>query len=219
VEGSFLNYKILQVGSHVGTHNNNKYVLDMLKESDLCIFAEPVPSLFEILVNNFKIKYPRNNFIYVNKACSNFVGKIGLYVPDILPFTPETQKDYIQKGLTQWVDQLSSVLPNHVKDHHFPQLTSSKVEVPCTTLDSLIQEYNIKEIEHLVIDTEGHDFEVLEGLDLYNVKPKTIHFEHKHMAGSNKPFGEKYDKIIARFDLYGYKIVFQDTEDTRISLL
>lgn len=60
----------------------------MLKESDLCIFVEPVPSLFEILVNNFKAKYPRNNFKYVNKACSNSIGKIDLYVPDIYTLFP-----------------------------------------------------------------------------------------------------------------------------------
>ena len=74
-------------------------------------------------------------------------------------------------------------------------------------------------MKSLVIDTEGHDFEILNDLDLNLLRPKKIIFEHKHMEGTNKIVGEKYDTILNKLFSFGYVKTHMDTEDTYLELI
>lgn len=208
---------ILQIGAHVGTSSNNISTINKLKENSIAIFAEPVYFLFKCLVNNLNELYPNNKFIFINKACSNRVGKLKLYVPNVPIYNKENEPEYIERGLVSWSDQLASVLPSHISDHHL-EIPINEIYVDCSSIDSIIKEYQISEINYLCIDTEGHDYEVLEGLNLEILKPKQIKFEHKHMEGSNKPIGDKYNSLISRLESYGYQIKEKNAEDTVVAL-
>ena len=126
------------------------------------------------MVNNHNRDYHDNNFIFLNMACSGKVGELDLYEPDIITFSHETEPEYINRALPNWIDQLTSVYPDHVKNHHL-NIESNLVKVPCTTLNQIIEEYGISELKSLVIDTEGHDFEILNGLNL-NVLKRSPYF-------------------------------------------
>jgi hypothetical protein len=86
-------------------------------------------------------------------------------------------------------------------------------------LEDIVKTYEITELDLLFIDTEGHDYEILSALDLNIIKPKKIIFEHKHMEGTNLPIGEKYDKLINKFNDFGYKIFNKGLEDTELHLI
>jgi FkbM family methyltransferase len=206
----------IQVGSHIGDTYNNK-IFHKLSPKDKVILIEPVKALFDELVINCNHRYPKNNFVLLNCAISDKNGTLKLYIPDIEVFSQDTEPTYISKGLPNWVDQLSSVHKNHIKDHHL-NVGSKGVEVECYTLNHIVEKYKIKELKQLYIDTEGCDYEVLNGLDFNKLKPLKIVFEHKHMEGTNKTTGERYNQLMDKLSSHGYHVAEKDDEDTTVLL-
>ena len=64
----------------------------------------------------------------------------------------------------------------------------------------LYKEYNINQIDLLHTDTEGHDYTILMNYN-FEIKPKRIMFEHKHMDGLNT-VGIKYDELSNKLDYF-----------------
>ena len=56
-----------------------------------------------------------------------------------------------------------------------------KQNVKTFTLNQICDKYNIKEIDYLKIDTEGHDLIVLQSINLEKINVKMIKIEHKHL--------------------------------------
>lgn len=211
-------FDLIQIGCHVGNTLNDKKTIGLFNQKSNAIFVEPIQRFFDIMVKNHNSHYNGNEFIFLNKACSNKVGELDLYEPDIITFSRETEPEYIDRALPNWVDQLTSVYPDHIKNHHL-NIQSNLIKVPCTTLNKIIEEYDVKELRSLVIDTEGHDFEILNSLDFNLIKPNKIIFEHKHMEGTNKTVGEKYNTILIKLLSFGYVKTHMDTEDTYLELI
>jgi FkbM family methyltransferase len=199
-----MNYELLQVGSHIG-NTPNDYIFNEIDLSGFCIFIEPVKDYFDLLKENYNTKYPENNFTFLNLACSDRNHTITLYKPIVTNESPS------------WANQLTSVLLNHTKNHNL-NVNLEKLQVDAKTLNSIIEEYNITSIEILSVDTEGYDYEVLQGIDLNNLKPKKIIFEHKHIDGTNISFGFKYYKIINYLFSNGYEVIKQTEDDTYLKL-
>jgi FkbM family methyltransferase len=200
-----MKYKVLQIGSFIG-NTSNDYIFNNLNNNDNAIFIEPVLEYFEVLKNNYNNKYPNNNFIFLNVACSNENKKIKLYKP----IKTENQKD--------WVNQLTSVLPYHAKNHNL-NVKIEEIEIDAYSLETIIKNYNITDLETLSIDTEGHDYEILSVFNFTKLKPKKIVFEHKHIDGTNLTFGEKYYKLMNYFFSLGYVINKQTEDDTYLLLI
>jgi hypothetical protein len=80
-----------------------------------------------------------------------------------------------------------------------------------TTIDDIIKEFNITEIDLLHTDTEGHDYNILMNYS-FVIKPRQILFEYKHMDG-RLTVGQKYDELSNRLRLLGYMKTFSDDED------
>jgi len=211
-------FDLIQIGCHIGNTLNDRKTIGLFNQKSNAVFVEPIKRFYDLMVNNHNRDYRDNNFIFLNKACSDKIGELDLYEPDIITFSRETEPEYIDRALPNWIDQLTSVYPDHVKNHHL-NIQSNLVKVPCTTLNEIIKEYQITELNSLVIDTEGHDFEILNDLDLNLLKPKKIIFEHKHMEGTNKTVGEKYNTILNKLLSFGYIKTHMDTEDTYLELI
>jgi hypothetical protein len=63
------------------------------------------------------------------------------------------------------------------------------------TLNKLIKKYNIKSIDYLKIDTEGHDYYILnEYFKNPTIYPNTIYFECNHLT-KKKLVNELIEKI------------------------
>ena len=196
---------IIQIGSHVGDSSNDP-IFNKVDENDKVILVEPVPYLFEILKENYNKKYPNNKFIFINKAVSNINSRIRLTIPSL--------KNNFQE-YPYWASQLSSVNSEHIKNH-LPTLITEDILVESTTLNKIIEEYNIEKIDLLHIDTEGHDYYIIMDYN-FNIKPRQIMFEHAHMDGF-LIHNQKYNKLIEHLNKLGYTIIYKDTEDTVVEL-
>jgi len=202
----YKNKTVIQIGSHVGDTINDP-IFEKVDLSTNLILIEPVEYLFNILKYNYNEKYKNNNFLFINKAVSNFIGKIEMTIP--------SQKNNFLE-LPFYASQLSSINPYHVK-LHLPNIITEKIEVETTTLNNIVDEFKIKEIELLHIDTEGHDYEILMNYN-FKIKPKTIIFEHKHSDGFLKN-GIRLKTILNRLYSINYKLTYKNEEDITMVLI
>lgn len=197
---------IIQIGSHVGNTCNDP-IFNIVDNNTKLILVEPVPFLFEQLKKNYTNKFGNNqNIFFINKAVSNFIGEIEMTIP--------SEKNDFSK-LPFWASQLASVNPNHALGH-ISNLLVEKINVKTTTLNQLVKEYNINKIDLLHTDTEGHDYTILMNYN-FEIKPKEIIFEHKHMDGLLK-VGIKYYELSNKLLSLGYRKIEQNSEDSIFKL-
>jgi O-methyltransferase len=208
LQAKYSNKYIIQVGSHIG-NTSNDYLFNKINPNFKYIMIEPVPYLFNQLKENYK---SYNNITFLNIAISNYDGVLDLYIP--------SEKNDFTK-MVSWASQLSSVNKDHIS-YHVPECIIEKISVECKTLNILIKEFNIKEIEYLYTDTEGHDYDILMDLDLSYIKPKNIIFENKHMDGTKNTLDindcSKYLNLLNHFEKNTYILENQTLEDTHIKL-
>jgi hypothetical protein len=197
---------IIQIGSHVGNTSNDP-IFNIVGKNTKIILVEPVPYLFEQLKLNYNIKFENtDNIIFINKAVSDFIGQIEMTIPS-------EKNDFSQ--FPSWASQLSSVNDGHALGH-ISNLLVEKINVETTTLNEIVKEYNITHIDLLHTDTEGHDHTILMNYN-FEIKPKQIMFEHKHIDGLNTT-GAKYIELSNRLISLGYKKTQQDDSDTTFQL-
>lgn len=199
-------FEVLKIGAYKGDVKNDT-VIQVVRSDTPAIFVEPVPAYYQSLMKNCARFFPDNHFIYINKAVSDKKGKIGIYYPSIT-------NDFDE--LPWWVEQLASVNPDHCKNHGF-DIDLDYIQIPTTTINDIVETYNISSLHYLVVDTEGHDYEVLMAMDLTRLKPEIIIFEHLHMDGY-KIQGHRYETLLQHFIENGYSIAHKNGEDTRLEL-
>ena len=73
------------------------------------------------------------------------------------------------------------------------------IDVPCSTLPSLLAKHGITAIDILVIDAEGSDWMILKQLDLDRFRPALIYFEILNLPDSET------EEAIATLGQYGYR--------------
>ena len=196
-----------QIGAHVGPSTQDILFKMDIKHKTL-VLIEPVPYLFNKLKENYTQKCNNNTIFFKDIAVSNKDGVIQLYVP-----SPNNNWSLNPP----WASQLASVNEDHIRKH-LPNLIVDMVQIPCYRLNTLINDMSIRTIDTLMIDTEGHDYDILMDFDLNILKPRTIIFENKHMDGTFRR-GEKYNGLMQHFISNGYKKVEEDTENTTIKLI
>jgi FkbM family methyltransferase len=81
-------------------------------------------------------------------------------------------------------------------------LKIAEIEVQSIKLDTFLLEHDITEVDFMKIDVEGHEMEILNHYS-WDVKPKIIKCEHKHLSGNT------LDKMLKR---QGYSL-FVETDD------
>lgn len=151
----------VEVGAEDGITFSNTYFFEKEREwNGICI--EPRKKAFSQLVKNRKC-IPEN-------IC---VGKEN-----------KTEKFLEIEGGN---DMLSGIYnkydSRHIKRIHerkLPGETQSMIEVKCQTLASILQKYNISEIDYLSIDTEGNELDILKGIDFDKVKIRYITVENNY---------------------------------------
>lgn len=197
---------IIQIGSHLGNTTNDP-IFNEIDETTKIILVEPVPYLFKKLIINYQTKLKNlTNVIFINKAVSDFVGTIDLTIP--------SERNDFSK-LPYWATQLASVNSNHATGH-INHLLVDTINVETITIDEIIKQNNITEIDLLHTDTEGHDYTILMNYS-FIIKPKHVLFEHKHMDGLCM-VGNKYIELSNKLFLLGYDKIFQKEEDSMFTL-
>jgi FkbM family methyltransferase len=198
----------LQIGAHIGNTFNDHIFATNLSGKTL-ILVEPVNYLYKQLMENYAKYHPAATVFFINAAVSNKDhNTIDLYVP-----SPENDFQL----MPEWANQIASLRSHHVQMHGLSSMKIEKHTVPCITLNQIISQFNIVKIDTLVIDTEGHDYEILMDLDLTKVKPVHIIFENKHMDDTLVR-GARYAHLLHHFKENGYVVQYENSEDTCLTI-
>lgn len=177
--------KLVQIGSHAGRDSVRELVRN---GSYSCLLVEPNPIPFAELKKSYAFN---KECIFENCAVSSQDGTI------------EMNFSLADNEVSN--SEHSSVNLNHVLRHGTLIGEVATKKVKCYTLQSLLRKHgwDRQEIEHLFIDTEGHDCEILLSADLKSLNIKNITFETVHTDG---PFtrGETFNETMDYLESCGY---------------
>jgi FkbM family methyltransferase len=85
------------------------------------------------------------------------------------------------------------------RKHKTEAASVETIIVQCRTLDSILNEKNVKKIDLLSIDVEGFEYSVLQGLNLNTYRPELIFLEdHMHYIDSHKYLKNNGYKLVRR---------------------
>jgi len=98
---------------------------------------------------------------------------------------------HVSEG-NDWVRGISSVASTNHKGERMFDIDNSynkrylkeTRQLECMTLDSLIDKYNLTEIDFLKMDVEGHETNIMESYS-WKIKPSFIKMEHQHIDDIN----------------------------------
>ena len=90
-----------------------------------------------------------------------------------------------QKYIAKWLYGIASLDKKILLSSKFafPEIEKfiEKEIVKCITLQKLIDKNNVKKIDILCIDVEGHDAVIINQIPDLSIKPKVIYYENKHL--------------------------------------
>jgi FkbM family methyltransferase len=183
----------VEIGAHDGAWS------DQLRSSILNrewtgVMVEPVPYLFDRLRDNYE---SLDRVAVENAAISDTEG--------LQPFYRlEKVDDPRREGLPSWYDAIGSLSMENLLSHRdlIPDIEQRLVttEVPCMTFESLCSKHGLGRIDLLMVDTEGHDWVVLKGIDLDVHRPVLLVYEHQHLDPSDRA------ECHAHLERHGYEI-------------
>ncbi len=144
------------------------------------IMVEPVPHVFERLRRNYGAI---ERVALENAAIADRDGTL----PFFYPAPPEAAE---LERLPDWYDGIGSLSREAVVGHarQIPDLEARVVraEVEGLTYASLCRRHGAPRVDLLVIDTEGHDWQILRSLDLSGERPRLIVYEHFHLSAEER---------------------------------
>ncbi|MEM1323783.1 MAG: FkbM family methyltransferase [Bacteroidota bacterium] len=184
----------MQIGANEGSTEDPLYRQIRLRNWK-GILVEPLPEEFKNLKNNYK---DSPQLIFENVAIS--------HQEESRPFY------YVRKdvgGVPFWVTKLSSFdrkIPEEVLET-YPKAEIASFDVKCTTVHQLIRKNQVKKVDLLFIDTEGFDYEILKTVDLAQIMPEVIVYEHRHLSADD------HKESIGMLKGLGY-YVYQAEHDT-----
>ena len=180
----------VQIGSNDGIRDDPLHDALIKNRNWSGIFVEPMPKYFEKLQKNYG--YSRK-YQYANHAIGSCNEQRSLY------YVSENARR-LGDQLPDWYDLISSFEREHLVKHANGILEPfiEDVMVDVITLDTLKTKFGIKKFDLIVIDAEGHDWDIFCQIDFSEHKPKIIILEHKHIAD------RKIARIKESLDQQGY---------------
>ncbi|MCH8475755.1 MAG: FkbM family methyltransferase [Opitutales bacterium] len=197
----------LQIGANDGFSNDPIYSF-ITQQSPTGLLIEPQPEVFQKLEKTYPTKeFPNLRLINIAIGVEN--GSLTLY--KIAPSFETTYREHYKptanpSGITSIHKEhvksfLLKVMPTYFRNHDIEQVIET-VSVPAKTIDSLLEEENVTNLDFVQIDTEGFDAKIVHmllGSHLIN-NPKIINFETKNLPTSERK--EIYECLIS----HGYTL-------------
>ncbi len=197
-----MKFELVVLGAHIGVHIRDE--ISKIKNSPI-LLVEPVPHNVDAIKENLK-EY--KNIIIEPVAISNINEKKDFYF---------VKGNSINKLKKHWASGIGSFDKNHLISHRSKRFLIEdndidKVVIETLRFKDLIKKHSITEIEKIIIDVEGFEYEILSDIDLGEIKINSIMFEYKHFDGYLKS-GDKLQEIIQKFEKNNYKISKIDKEN------
>jgi FkbM family methyltransferase len=166
------------------------------------VIVEPVPYVFERLERNYR---DQPSVTLENVAVGATDGR--------QPFYHLAEVEHPEsEGLPRWYDGIGSFSRDAVLSHarHIPDIESRLVvtEVPCSTLQTLCERNGLERLDLLLIDAEGHEWEIVRSSDLQARKPRLLVYEHYHLTPDERSAcrehlrGLGYEAMEEHFDTF-----------------
>lgn len=147
------------------------YLQPYLNKEDYTVFLiEAVPEIFKKLSENIEGKF--NNAKAINCAISNYTGEIYFYFDE----QNIHNGNYCSHG---------SVKEKHLIDNLHKEENIKKFKIKCFTLEDFCDFHSIekKNVEHIFIDVEGHEYEIITSINFQNFNLTSLSYEHVHTDG------------------------------------
>lgn len=190
----------VQIGANDGISNDPLYpLIKKFPRRFRGLVVEPLKDKFELLKRTYA---EIESIVPVNVAVHNTEKEMLIYRvrPDL------------ERKLPGWAGGMGSFNPEFYK---LSKLDSSFIiaeRVLCTTFDKLLNAHRIENIELLITDTEGYDFEILKNIDFAIHRPTYIRFEHGLSGGVLS--WEKYKSLVRYLAQRGYNISQEASDAT-----
>lgn len=162
----------IQVGSNDGVTDDpiHEYVVSSRWKG---IVIEPVPYIFEKLKQTYRTC---PGIIFENVAIDSEDG--------VRTFYRLEEND--DQQVPEWYDLLGSfkkeaIVRQRDRISHFDDYLISE-EIRCLSLSSLVRTHEIRRVDLLHIDAEGHDYEIIKSIPFAAVKPAMILYEHRLLS-------------------------------------
>lgn len=189
------NFFFIQIGGFDGVFDDPLHKM-IIKHHWSGLIVEPQPEAFCALQKNYA-NHP--NITLIQAAISNNNEPIVLH-------------RLSQKNLTEeWKNCFATLLPDRGDIGKTPADQCEKIIVPGISLSTLLQQHQVKKIGLMQIDTEGYDYQILKSIDFTKLKPKIIHYEHRHLPSQEIELAQKllkkYKYIISplEYDTIAYQ--------------
>jgi len=197
-----MKFGLVVLGAHIGIHIKDE--ISKIKDSSI-LLVEPVPHNISAIKENLK----------------EFKN---IHLEPVAVASVRDTKDFffvkatsINKLKKHWASGIGSFNKNHLLNHRNKRFLIEeddidKIPIKTVKFEDLIEKYSITEIDKILIDVEGYEYEILRDIDLKKVRINSILFEYKHFDGYQKS-GEKLEEILKKFEENNYKTSKVDEEN------
>ena len=197
-----MKFGLVVLGAHIGIHIKDE--ISKIKDSSI-LLVEPVPHNISAIKEN--LKEFKNVHLEPVAVASVRETKDFFFV----------KATSINKLKKHWASGIGSFNKNHLLNHRTKRFLIEEDDIdniPIKTVkfEDLIEKYSISEIDKILIDIEGYEYEILRDMDLKKVRINSILFEYKHFDGYQKT-GEKLEEILKKFEENNYKTSKVDDEN------
>lgn len=186
----------------IGTSNFNT-LIETADDNTIGISIEPLKKYLDQLPNPANVKK-------INCAIS-FDGSS--HPIDFYYIDPETIKKLNLKSFLRGCNSIGKYHPMHEQHNLKEHVTIDKVEQQ--SLESILIDNDVTELDYLKIDTEGGDCKIMQQLYDINFRPKKIKFESNSLADP-----DEVKHIINIFSQIGYQVSYDNKarRDTILTL-
>ena len=197
-----MKFGLVVLGAHIGIHIKDE--ISKIKDSSI-LLVEPVPHNISAIKENLK----EFKNIHLEPVAVASVREIKDFF-----FVKATSINKLKK---HWASGIGSFSKNHLLNHRTKRFLIEeddidKIPIKTVKFEDLIEKYSITEIDKILIDIEGYEYEILRDMDLKKVRINSILFEYKHFDGYQKT-GEKLEEILKKFEENNYKTSKVDEEN------
>lgn len=175
--------KVVQLGANRGNDDLFNYLNWYSNQLEFGLFVEP------------NINHLKSLHDCYGKYANAYIEQVAIKIPG--DSTKELTIYYHTQDIHQ---EVASADINHVKKHEiywYPGEIKS-FNVPCITLEDLLDKYDVRDLDWLLIDVEGFDAEIISTFNWSKYNIKRVEFEHLHL-------GDRAQEIRDIFFNMGYK--------------